>query len=121
MFASRRTFAFLSPLVLACSGGDSGSDDGANAARAARAMDTSLSFFVTSVGSGDQGGNLGGLEGADARCQQLADAVGAGSKTWRAYLSTSTVDARDRIGAGPWYNANGDQVAADVDSLHSDG
>lgn len=80
-----------------------------------------LSFFVTSVGSGDAGGDLGGLEGADATCQALAEAVGAGDRTWHAYLSTSTEDARDRIGAGPWFNAAGDMVAADVESLHADG
>ena len=80
-----------------------------------------LSFFVTSVGSGDAGGNLGGLEGADAACQALAEAVGEGARTWHAYLSTSTVDARDRIGSGPWYNAAGEMIAADVASLHADG
>src|ERR1700749_5261947 len=71
-----------------------------------------MSFFVTSAGPG-KGGNLGGLEGADAHCQQLAAAAGAGGKTWRAYLSTATnaanpgqtVNARDRIGNGPWKNA----------------
>ena len=80
-----------------------------------------LSFFVTSTGSGADGGNIGGLDGADAKCDELATAVGAGSRTWRAYLSTSTVNARDRIGDGPWFNAAGEQVAADVDSLHADG
>lgn len=86
------------------------------------AQDTSLSFFITSVGSGD-GANLGGLKGADAHCQKLAAAAGAGSKTWRAYLSTggkSPVNARDRIGSGPWYNAKGVRVAMNVDDLHSD-
>jgi hypothetical protein len=80
-----------------------------------------MSFFATSVGSGRNGGNLGGLEGADAICQGLADAVGQGTCTWHAYLSSSTEDARDRIGAGPWLNANGDMIAADVDALHNDG
>lgn len=87
----------------------------------AGAEDTSLSFFITSVGSGN-GGNLGGLEGADAHCQTLAEAAGVGSKTWRAYLSTegeSAINARDRIGSGPWYNAKGVQVAMSVDDLHS--
>ena len=85
-----------------------------------------MSFFVTSVGLGD-GGNLGGLEGADAHCQALADAVGAGDRTWRAYLSTLATDgaeainARDRIGAGPWYNAEGVLVATDLAELHSTG
>ena len=79
-----------------------------------------MSFFVTSVGLGD-GGNLGGLAGADAHCQALATAAGAGDKTWRAYLSTSgeqAMHARDRIGTGPWHNAQGVQVAQDVTQLH---
>lgn len=78
-----------------------------------------MSFFVTSENPGT-GGDLGGLEGADAHCQSLAEAVGAGDKTWRAYLSTSSEDARDRIGDGPWYNAAGEVIAEDVDDLHSD-
>jgi len=83
-----------------------------------------MSFFVTSAGSG-KGADLGGLAGADQRCQQLAQAAGAGSKTWRAYLSTQAaggqqaVNARDRIGAGPWQNAKGQVVAKDVNDLHS--
>ncbi len=89
----------------------------------AGAQDSDLSFFLTSRGPGD-GANLGGLAGADAHCQSLAAAVGAGGKTWRAYLSTtggdSPVNARDRIGSGPWTNANGVVVATDVDDLHSD-
>ncbi|WP_339867491.1 hypothetical protein [Pseudohongiella nitratireducens] len=89
------------------------------------AQDNTLSFFITSVGSGD-GANLGGLEGADAHCAELAEAAGITGKTWRAYLSTHAADgndavnARDRIGSGPWFNANGVQVAANVDDLHSD-
>jgi hypothetical protein len=86
---------------------------------AAQAQDTSMSFFITSAGPGD-GGNLGGLEGADAHCQTLAAAAGAGGKTWRAYLSTSTVNARDRVGSGPWHNAKGELIAADLDALHGD-
>lgn len=84
-----------------------------------------MSFFVTSVGSGD-GGNLGGLAGADAHCAALADSVGRGDATWRAYLSQAPgggmplVNARDRIGNGPWYNANGTYVAWDIDGLHED-
>src|SRR6476659_5433909 len=84
-----------------------------------------IGFFITSAGSGN-GANLGGLAGADAICQRLATAVGAGSKTWRAYLSTSAtgnqaaVNARDRIGRGPWQNAKGVVVAQNVDDLHSD-
>ena len=88
----------------------------------AQAQQADMSFFVTSVGSG-KGADLGGLEGADAHCQMLAEAAGAGAKTWRAYLSTSgdgAVNARDRIGAGPWVNAKGEQVAANLDELHGD-
>ncbi len=81
-----------------------------------------MSFFITSVPKGD-GANYGGLAGADAHCQQLAAAVGRGAATWRAYLSTQgpgAVNARDRIGAGPWYNAQGRQVASNLDELHGD-
>jgi hypothetical protein len=78
-----------------------------------------MSFFITSAGPGD-GANLGGLAGADAHCQSLAEAAGAGAKTWRAYLSTSAENARDRIGTGPWQNAKGEVIAASVDELHSD-
>lgn len=83
-----------------------------------------MSFFITSVGSGD-GANLGGLAGADAHCQQLAAAAGSRGKTWHAYLSahasgnSPAVDARDRIGFGPWYNANGVEVATNINNLHS--
>jgi hypothetical protein len=84
-----------------------------------------MSFFVTSVGKGD-GANLGGLAGADAHCQSLAAAVGRGNVEWRAYLSQTpagtvpAVNARDRIGAGPWYNAKGVLIASNVDDLHLD-
>jgi hypothetical protein len=84
-----------------------------------------MSFFITSAGSG-KGADLGGLAGADAICQRLAASVGAGNKTWRAYLSTAVrgnqpaVNARDRIGRGPWQNAKGVAVARNVDDLHSD-
>lgn len=80
-----------------------------------------MSFFVTSVGSG-KGADLGGIEGADRHCQTLAQ--GAGAKTWRAYLSTQgagAVNARDRIGRGPWKNAKGETIAASVDDLHGAG
>ncbi|MGY4307469.1 hypothetical protein ACVIJ6_004712 [Bradyrhizobium sp. USDA 4369] len=83
-----------------------------------------ISFFLTSNGPG-QGGNLGGLAGADRHCQTLAQAAGAGAKTWRAYLSTQAADgqpavnARDRIGKGPWQNAKGVVIAKDVADLHS--
>jgi hypothetical protein len=84
-----------------------------------------LGFFVTSSGIGN-GANLGGLAGADAHCQKLASAVGAGNRTWRAYLSTQAdgdqpaVNARDRIGQGPWANANGAIIANDIAHLHGD-
>ena len=84
-----------------------------------------LGFFVTSEGVG-KGGNLGGLAGADAHCQKLATAAGAGNRTWHAYLSTQAsegqpaVNARDRIGQGPWYNTRGAVVARDVAHLHGD-
>jgi hypothetical protein len=91
----------------------------AAASPAAIAQEPDMSFFVTSRGSGD-GANLGGLDGADAHCQQLAEAAGVGGKTWRAYLSTSTTDARDRIGTGPWHNADGEVIAEDIDALHSE-
>lgn len=85
----------------------------------ATAQDNSMSFFITSAGSGD-GANLGGLDGADAHCGQLAEAAGVTGKTWRAYLSTDTANAKDRIGAGPWFNAKGVKIADNVASLHSD-
>ena len=94
------------------------------AAQPALAQATSTGFFVTSVGIGN-GGNLGGLAGADNYCQQLAQAAGAGAKTWRAYLSTQPADgqpavnARDRIGKGPWQNSKGVVIAKDVADLHS--
>jgi hypothetical protein len=78
-----------------------------------------MTFFVTSTPIGD-GANLGGLDGADAHCQELAVAVGAGEKTWHAYLSSSSVNARDRIGDGPWQNAKGEVIASNIDELHSD-
>ena len=94
-------------------------------AMAQGAPDGKMSFFITSAGPGD-GANLGGLEGADRHCQQLAAAAGAGGKTWHAYLSASAaggqpaLNARDRIGNGPWYNAKGVKVAENVADLHSD-
>ena len=85
----------------------------------ASAQDNTMSFFVTSVGSG-KGANLGGLEGADAHCKSLAEAAGVTGKSWHAYLSTSDTDARERIGKGPWFNAKGQKIADDVASLHGD-
>jgi hypothetical protein len=89
-----------------------------------------MSFFISSVGVG-KGADLGGLAGADAHCQKLAAAVGAGAKTWRAYLSVpptaasgstpaaTAIHARDRIGSGPWFNAKGDLIARDLAHLHN--
>lgn len=93
------------------------------AAPPAQAQSADTTFFVTSVGIGN-GGNLGGLAGADNQCQTLAQAAGAGAKTWRAYLSTQAADgqpavnARDRIGKGPWQNSKGVVIAKDVAELH---
>jgi hypothetical protein len=90
---------------------------------AGQAQQAGVSFFVTSDGVG-QGADLGGLDGADRHCQQLAQAAGAGNRTWHAYLSTQAADgkpavnARDRIGRGPWRNAKGVVVAKDGDELH---
>ena len=93
------------------------------AAQSAKAQSAGTTFFVTSAGIGN-GANLGGLAGADNHCQALAQAAGAGAKTWRAYLSTQAVDgqpvvnARDRIGKGPWQNSKGVVIAKDVTELH---
>lgn len=93
---------------------------------AAHQQDTRMSFFLTSAGPGN-GADLGGVAGADQHCQELAAAVGAGDRTWRAYLSMTAsdgqaaVNARDRIGSGPWYNAKGVMIAESVADLHSDG
>jgi hypothetical protein len=94
-------------------------------AQPALAQDHPMSFFLTSHGPGN-GAKLGGVEGADRHCQTLAESVGAGDLTWRAYLSTvvsdgqSAVHARDRIGTGPWYNAKGVMIAQNVADLHGD-
>ena len=97
------------------------------AAQPANAQEAAMTFFVTSTGIGN-GGNLGGIAGADNHCQELAQAAGAnasGVKTWHAYLSTQEADgkpainARDRIGKGPWQNAKGVVIAKDVADLHS--
>lgn len=113
----RKTIGFVAAGVLATT---------AMTAWAQRGADRpEMSFFVTSVGTGN-GANLGGVQGADAHCQSLAEAVGAGRKTWRAYLSVTDlngkggIDARDRIGQGPWYNAAGVRIARDVEDLHSE-
>jgi hypothetical protein len=99
------SLALLAPLVTACGGAKT------------------MSFFVTSVAIGD-GGNLGGLAGADAHCQALASAAGSAKQEWRAYLSAAAengapaVNARDRIGAGPWINVKGVEIAANLADLH---
>jgi hypothetical protein len=109
-------------LIFACG------DDGAPAATAADARvgpdalpNTVMTFFVTSTGNGTRGGDLGGLSGADGKCQNRAIIGGAGSRTWHAYLSTDSpvVNARDRIGSGPWFNQAGTMVAADLTALHN--
>jgi hypothetical protein len=97
----------LTALLVACSAGMAGAQDG------------SMSFFVTSENPGS-GADLGGLAGADAHCAALAEAAGATGRTWRAYLSTSEEDARDRIGSGPWVNAEGVEIAADIEALHGE-
>ena len=104
-----RTFVFAGILMLA-------------GAPVVAAADHPMGFFVTSVGLG-KGGDLGGLDGADAHCAKLAQSAGTNGRTWRAYLSTQTegkrgVFARNRIGLGPWYNARGDLIASDIDDLH---
>jgi hypothetical protein len=98
---------------------------GQQAAAPARGPQQPMTFFVTSEGSG-KGGDLGGLKGADEHCQRLAAAAGAGNRTWHAYLSTQAADgqpavnARDRIGNGPWYNSKGARVAKGLADLHGD-
>jgi hypothetical protein len=108
-----RSAIILTAALLSCGFGPS-----------AHAQQNNMTFFITSAGSG-KGADLGGLAGADAHCQALAQAAGAGSHTWRAYLSTNgrgganAVNARDRIGNGPWQDANGVVIAASVADLHS--
>ena len=110
--------------AVAAAGAGHGSAQSAQGGQKPAGQNT-MSFFITSAGTGN-GANLGGLEGADAHCQKLAAAAGQGSKTWRAYLSAApagqqkAVNARDRIGTGPWYNAKGVKVADSVADLHSD-
>lgn len=98
---------------------------GAGLSTVAQAQQKDMTFFVTSAGKGS-GANLGGLEGADAHCAALARAAGSTRTSWRAYLSTTApggeagVDARSRIGKGPWKNARGQVIATSVDDLHSE-
>lgn len=112
-----RAHKILAAVVLAAAA------SGAPQARAADAAPQApMTFFVTSVGLG-KGSDLGGIAGADKHCQALAASAGAGGKTWRAYLSTqgaNAINARDRIGKGPWHNAKGAAVAADLADLHGD-
>lgn len=116
--------AALTTLVLS-SGCAPAADDGDPAERADQPDGNAMTFFITSAGPGN-GADLGGLDGADAHCQSLAEGVGAGDRTWRAYLSATggdgqpAVDARDRIGEGPWHNQAGVLIASDVTHLHSD-
>jgi hypothetical protein len=111
----RYAYLFTALFILATT--DTGETQGAQASR--------MTCFITSAGPGN-GANLGGLAGADAHCQKLAAAAGAGTRSWRAYLSTGgsgdqkPTNAKDRIGAGPWHNAKGVQIAASVAELHSD-
>jgi hypothetical protein len=121
-------------MMAACGddGGESGtidassaSEDGGPGADARVGPDAipnlTMSFFVSSTGNGAAGGNLGGLDGADAKCQNLATNAGAGGRTWHAYLSTDNplVNARDRIGNGPWFNQQGTMVASNLTTLHT--
>jgi hypothetical protein len=108
-----RAFGVLSVALAACLSGSAGAQ-----------QKSDMTFFITSAGPGN-GGDLGGFDGADAHCQKLAAAVGAGHRTWRAYLSSNQankggpINARDRIGKGPWQNAKGLVVATSVEDLHS--
>lgn len=112
-YAQPLSVALISlPLLTACGGSDDNSDSTSTSA-------SRISFFITSSGSG-KGADLGGLEGADQLCQRLATSADAGNRTWRAYLSTSApaINARDRIGTGPWTNAKGVVIAQDIENLH---
>jgi hypothetical protein len=128
MSQSARTVVALWAVALsACSSSSDNPSDAGNSGNGgapggngdAGAGDMTMSFFVSSRGPGN-GGNLGGLDGADAFCKMLANAVSTtlGARTWHAYLSTTTVDARDRIGAGPWRNAAGHVIAGNLTDLH---
>lgn len=111
-------FGKAAPLAALLAG--SGCSPMSQTATLASASQSGMSFFVTSVGSG-KGADFGGLAGADKHCQSLAAAAGAGNRTWRAYLSSqgsAAVNARDRIGAGPWQNVKGVVVARSVEELH---
>jgi len=112
----------LLPLAVAALAGSAIAQQQAQPGQQPQAPPQPMSFFVTSVGKGD-GANLGGVAGADAHCQALAAANGRGAATWHAYISTQgtgAVNARDRIGNGPWYNAKGQRVAQNLAELHGD-
>jgi hypothetical protein len=116
----KRVFLFSAASIVAAAGGSIFA-----LAQAPGPQPHPMSFFVTSAGMGN-GGNLGGLAGADAHCQQLAAAVGAGNKTWHAYLSTQArpgqpaINARDRLGTGPWYNQQRVPIANNISDLQGD-
>jgi hypothetical protein len=107
---------FLAATAIIAGGCSSDDDDAETSSEPLKASD-GLSFFVTSQTS--KTGNLGGITGADGICTTLATAAGAGDKVWKAYLSTTTEAAKDRIGKGPWFNAKGAMVAADLTALHA--
>src|SRR5882672_8330919 len=115
----------LSALATTATFAQGGGGGGQGGRGGAAAPPMPMSFFITSTPKGD-GANLGGIAGADAYCQQLATAAGRGGVTWHAYLSQQAKDgmpainARDRIGAGPWYNASGQMIARDLGTLHGD-
>ena len=107
----KTTLAMLTSIVLAAT---------AQSPAIAQTADAAMSFFLTSAGPGN-GADLDGLQGADAHCQRLAESVGAGGRSWHAYLSTTDgTNARDRIGKGPWNNARGVEIASSAENLHGD-
>jgi hypothetical protein len=119
MLMTSRSFAFAATFIAASA------LSGATQAQQQPPQYPNMTFFITSTG-GPSGADYGGIEGADKHCQALAEKAGAGAKTWRAYLSvqamggSKAINARDRIGTGPWVNAMGEQIAKSVDDLHSD-
>ncbi len=107
-------------LAVATTGACTTVSEAGKSAKKAMSPKPPMSFFITSANPGN-GADLGGLAGADAYCTSLATNAGSVGQTWKAYLSSSAENARDRIGSGPWYNANGEMVAKDIGDLHSDG
>ena len=118
---SRMKFFFVAATMVLLGSCAPAADDASGDA----AAEPGMTFFLTSAGPGN-GADMGGLSGADQHCEMLAGAAGAGDLTWHAYLSTTAtadaaaVNARDRIGSGPWYNHAGDEIASDIDNLHGD-